>query len=68
MTDVERIVASLTEAQKRDISESGDGFFWSADGRTARGLERKGLIGPDGRKWYFTPLGLAVRARLEQDG
>ena len=77
MTDVARIVATLSEAQKRLLSILPEDpakavRFWNGDYRAYRGalqtwrvLARKGLATSFGG---LTERGLAVRARLEQDG
>lgn len=60
-----KVVESLTEAQRRDILDSNDGFFWTADGRTLRGLERRGLVECSYRsRANWTPLGLECRSIL----
>lgn len=68
--DPAAIAARLSEAQRRDIlGPDNSDNFWSADGRTVRGMERKNLIEKPGHTNLaeYTPLGLAVRAHLQGD-
>lgn len=63
--DIAKLAASLTEAQRADILDSTEGFFWTADGRTLRGLERRGIVEHSFRcRARWTDLGLAVRTHL----
>ena len=69
MSNAEQIARSLTEAQREAVAhpESAHGF-WCADGRTAKALQRRGLIGTldfAGRAAWM-PLGLAVREILRR--
>jgi hypothetical protein len=61
------IAAKLTEAQRKDILDSSEDFFWSADGRTTRGLLRKGLVEHQYcMRARWSPLGLRVRQYLRE--
>ena len=66
MDDIAKIAERLTKAQRSDTLDSDRVFFWSADGRTARGMRAKGLVEPDGLKWVWTPLGEQVRNHLSE--
>src|SRR5690242_4050173 len=62
------IAKRLTTAQRADILDSSEDFFWTADGRTLRGLERKGLVEHGYRcRARWTPLGLEVRRILQSE-
>lgn len=63
----EEIAKKLTKAQRADMLASKEGFFWTNDGRTQRGLERKGIVSNSfGGRSHWTPLGLAVRRILSE--
>lgn len=65
MTDLQRVIEGLSEAMRSDIRKSEPTHFWSADNRTWKAVERRGLIeGGMFRSSPYTPLGLAVRAAL----
>lgn len=70
MTDVKKIVAELTEAQREAVSAGGPfatciPSLTSAATRCA--LQRRGLVVDRMYATTLTPLGLAVRSALDQE-
>jgi hypothetical protein len=63
MSEVEKVAAGLTEAQRRCLLSTSPVHFPSLMG----GLRKLRLVEPvDRRRHDWTPLGLAVRKYLEQ--
>ena len=67
--NIKAIAEGLTAAQRSNLLLYAEDHWWCADGRVANGMFRKHLIE---RPRYsgradFTPLGLAVRAYLQQE-
>lgn len=68
MTDVERIAASLTKAQREALLDAyspwGDGWKVNASGRTANILFERGLID---HNEMLTSLGEQARTHLKEN-
>ena len=67
--DIKAVAEGLSDAQRAAMLRCSEEYWWCADDRVANAVHRKKLIN---RTSYacraeFTPLGLAVRAYLQQE-